>query len=785
MNGKKVTKHTFFFLFKALVLVFAIGISGFVLFFAVQLLKLDAWQEFDPQNILGAPETLIVYDKNDFEALRLHAAEDRISINIDEIPNKVKLAFISAEDARFYEHPGFDLIRIAGAAWQDLKAGSYVQGASTITQQLIKLSHLSADKTMSRKLEEAVLAYQMEKRYSKDEILEMYLNYVYFGRGYYGIEAASLGYFGVHAGELSIAQAATLAGILKSPTNYAPHLNREKSLARRNNILALMMEYGHISEEEKDAAVKEPLIVLSAKNITRGYYIDTALQDAASVLGITMEELLTDGYRIYTSLDQPLQEKCETLFSDNTLFPAEDSEGAVVIVEAGTGAVTALVGGREQYGAMAFNRVIDMKRQPGSVIKPIISYAPAMEYCGYTAASMLLDEPTTFSDYTPGNYNDQYYGWVTLREAIRRSLNIPAVKVLDEIGIERGKAFASSVGISFDDADTSLALALGGFTYGVSPMDLVGAYASFSSGGIYHEPSLLRKIENARGEILYLNGNEGERVLSEANAFVLTSMLQSAIETGTGRRLGELKIPLAGKTGTVGNEKGNRDAWMAAYNSEYAACVWMGYDSDAEGILPPEATGGNYPALLLKEVFAYLYQNREDVPIFCAPDSVSTVDLDAFTLRNEHKALLANSFTPSDEIITEYFCKGSEPQAISEYWGVPYPVKNLTVSYSVMGLPRIAFYAPQTFIRYKLYRMNTDTGEKVLINEWEDVGGSVEYMDESVINGQSYRYIVVPEHPKIQLKGENMTGPVKQSAEIWIKSAELQLEDTELMWNEH
>ena len=382
MNSKNTKKHNIFFLLKALMLVFAVGIAGFVLFFAVQLLKLDAWREFDPENILGAPETLIVYDENDSEALRLHAAEDRVSISIEDIPKKVKFAFISAEDARFYDHPGIDLIRIAGAAWQDIKAGSYVQGASTITQQLIKLSHLNADKTISRKLEEAVLAYQMEKRYSKDDILEMYLNFVYFGRGYYGIEAAALGYFGVHAKELSIAQAATLAGILKSPSNYAPHLNREKSLARRNTILSLMETYGHITAAEKEAAVKEPLHVLEARRETRGYYIDTVLRDAASAIGISTEDLLTGGYRIYTALDLALQQKCEKLFADDSLFPTEDCQGAIVVIKTETGAVAALVGGREQHTAMAFNRAVDMKRQPGSVIKPIISYAPAMEYCG-------------------------------------------------------------------------------------------------------------------------------------------------------------------------------------------------------------------------------------------------------------------------------------------------------------------------------------------------------------------------------------------------------------------
>lgn len=617
---------------KAVLLAMALAATCFVLFFAVNLLRLDAWREFDPEKILGAPETLILYDKDDGELLRLHAAEDRVSISLSEIPQHVRMAFVSAEDARFYEHQGIDLIRIAGAAWEDLKAGSYVQGASTITQQLIKLSHLNADKTISRKLEEAVLAYQMEQQFSKDQILEMYLNYVYFGRGYYGVEAAALGYFGIHASELSRAQAAALAGILKSPTNYAPHLSPENCLRRRNNILSLMCEYGHISEEERDAAIAEPLEILDAEETTRGYYVDTALSTATELLNVDMQTLLTGGYRIYTAMDPALQSHCEAIFADDAYFPAADCEGAIVIQQAGTGYVAALVGGRNSEQAMAFNRAMRIRRQPGSVIKPVIAYAPALEYCGYTAASMLLDEPTSFSDYTPGNFNDKYYGWVTMREAVKRSLNVPAVKVLSEVGLGQGKAFAESLGIAFDEADTSLTLALGGFTYGVSPWQLTGAYAAFASGGIYNTPTVIRSITDAAGNILYEYVPDSRRVMQEENAYILTSMLESAIKEGTGRRLGDLEIPLAGKTGTVGMDNGNRDAWMAAYNPEYAACVWMGYDRAEDGILPAEATGGNYPALMLRAVFSYLYEGRE-APQFAVPDGVVEYSLDKRTDR--------------------------------------------------------------------------------------------------------------------------------------------------------
>lgn len=363
-------------------LLMVLAVLGFVLFMAAQLWDLDAWQDFDPANILGAQQSLILYDGENGEILRLHDKEDRVSIPLSDVPDLVQKAFISAEDARFYEHPGVDVIRIVGAAWADIKAGGYVQGASTISQQLIKLSHLTADKTISRKLEEAVLACQMETRYSKDEILEMYLNYVYFGGGYYGIEAAALGYFGVHAKDLSVAQGAMLAGILKSPSNYAPHLDFEASLARRDTVLSLMAEYGYLDDQGLADAKGETMVILhdgTASEEGRNYYVDAALQDAMEILQIDSETLLSGGYRIYTAMDSAIQNQCEAIFQQDDLFPG-DAQGAIVVQEAGTGLIRAMVGGRGAYDtAMAFNRATDIRRQPGSVIKPVIAYAPALE----------------------------------------------------------------------------------------------------------------------------------------------------------------------------------------------------------------------------------------------------------------------------------------------------------------------------------------------------------------------------------------------------------------------
>lgn len=757
-------------------LLMVLAVLGFVLFMAAQLWDLDAWQDFDPANILGAQQSLILYDGENGEILRLHDKEDRVSIPLSDVPDLVQKAFISAEDARFYEHPGVDVIRIVGAAWADIKAGGYVQGASTISQQLIKLSHLTADKTISRKLEEAVLACQMETRYSKDEILEMYLNYVYFGGGYYGIEAAALGYFGVHAKDLSVAQGAMLAGILKSPSNYAPHLDFEASLARRDTVLSLMAEYGYLDDQGLADAKGETMVILhdgTASEEGRNYYVDAALQDAMEILQIDSETLLSGGYRIYTAMDSAIQNQCETIFRQDDLFPG-DAQGAIVVQEAGTGLIRAMVGGRGAYDtAMAFNRATDIRRQPGSVIKPVIAYAPALEGYGYTAATMLLDEPTTFAEYSPRNFGNKYYGWVTLREAVTRSLNVPAVKVLSDIGVSAGKAFAQSCGIPFDPQDTSLTLALGGFTYGVSPLQIAGAYAAFASQGIYNTPTCIQRITDSTGKELYVYEPENRRVMSEQNAYILTSMLQSAIQEGTGHRLKDLDIPLAGKTGTVGEGEGNRDAWMACYSADYAAAVWIGYDTSQDGALPQDATGGKYPALILEQLFQGLYQDRAPKE-FSMPSGVNAYKLDKRTLEMFHEPVLATALTPSSAIQTEVFVEGTQPTAQSSYWVVPSPPGEFRVYLGGDGKPQIAFTGRESFAQYQLYRQK-GTESPQLIKTW-DGKGAVTYGDDSALPGCTYTYYILPVHQEMNVGGEQVKGPATKKVTVTTPEAVIDVE---------
>lgn len=728
----------------------------FLLCGAVKTLGMDRWVDFDVYRITGCDRTSIIYDGQSDVVTRLHGVQDRTWVSISELQPSTVYAFISAEDTRFFEHEGVDVIRIAGAIVADIKAGSYVQGASTISQQLIKLSHLTSEKTISRKAEEAALAYEMERQYSKEDILEMYLNYVYFGGGYYGIEAAAEGYFGVHASDLTLDQSAMLAGILKSPSGYAPHINYAASINRRNNILRLMRDYGYITDDEKkQASARRPTILHDKNEEYSGYYTDAVTKSAAALMGITVDELIRGGYSIYSAMDSDIQHYCEEMFKNGELFPAEDSEAAIVVLEPSTGMVVAMVGGRSYTGGISFNRATDIRRQPGSVIKPVIAYAPAFEYLNYTAADMILDEETTFADYTPSNYGNKYYGWVTVREAVTKSLNVPAVKTLSAVGVYRAKDFAKRCGIEFDDKDDSLALALGGFTYGVSPLQIAGAYSCFASGGIYNTPTLIKKITDRNGLTVYEYRQDNRRVMSEANAYILTSMLKSVVTEGTGHRLNTLDIPIAGKTGTVGLANGNRDAWMAGYTPEYTAVVWQGYDSDRLGLLPSSATGGTYPALMLYELFNHIYPDGRSGD-FEKPESVKQYSIDAKTLKKQHKAVLANAMTPQSSRVTEYFTEETAPEDVSGYWAVPGSAQNLLAVREEGGV-MVSFDCPDDFGMYTLWRSEAGKAEKPLMT-WNGREGHIEYIDAAVKPGKGYRYRVTVKHEELLIGDEPVEG---------------------------
>ena len=361
------------------------------------------WQKLDPRRLRSLAQTSCVFDRNEELITKLRGAEDRTLLRLSDIPRHTQLAFIAAEDLRFYTHHGVDFYRILGALRANLKSGSLAEGASTITQQLAKLTHLSSKKTIRRKLEEIYLAFQIEQQYSKDEILEMYLNTVYFGRGAYGIQAAAQTFFGIDAPDLSIAQSASLAAAIKAPSIYAPHVSPQTNKTRRNYILATMAENGFITQEEYQEASKESIWVLSEVEDKQmhNWYVDEVIQEGAGLLDMTADEVIQSGYSIFTVYDPALQNAADQVYANNSLFPANAKDGtpvqsAMAVIDTQSGAIRAMIGGRDYAVKRGLNRATQMRRQPGSALKPLSVYGPALEKV-YTTASVLLDENTSFS----------------------------------------------------------------------------------------------------------------------------------------------------------------------------------------------------------------------------------------------------------------------------------------------------------------------------------------------------------------------------------------------------
>ncbi len=736
----RVLKTAMLFLTVALICAVAFGTAYFLGF--------DITSRLDPQKIYNVEQSTLIYDCNGVEIANVHGLENRIWVPLSDVPEVVQKAFVAAEDVRFYSHSGIDIKRIFGALVNDIKAGKLVEGASTITQQLIKNSLLDSKKVFSRKIEEALLALELERRYTKDEILEMYLNYIYFGANAYGIEAASQTYFSKPASQLTLDEGALLAGILKSTARYAPHNNPDASVARRNTVLNLMAEYTFITNEQAQQAKSKPLALsLSPSNDSYGFYLDAALDEASDILGISYEEVVTSGYRIYTAMDTNLQSILEEAFKQDSLFPANAADGSVaqaafVCIDPDTGYIMAIMGGRQYEVKRGLNRALNSRRQPGSAIKPVMVYAPALQSRAYSPISVIIDEPKSFNNYTPSNFNDKYMGAVTMREALVKSLNVPAVEILLNTGIPNAKSFASSVGIPFGNNDMGLSLALGGFETGVTPLELCAAYGAFASLGMYRTPTLVTCIQDCMGNILYQSSQEATRVLNEDTAFILADMLRDVVEEGTGHNLYMEDIALSGKTGTNGyGSIGNRDIWMAAFNADLCAVVWMGFDkTDNDHFLPSAATGGTYPAKLLKSVISAYYQDQS-APHYTTPDSVEILRLDKAALLSGDVRIAAGYLLDSD-VVEEYLFSDLAAEIKNENNALQCLVYDLTVDLNALGEPVISFSSSSNIASYEILRICQDEAQQIIAKLPGD--DRMTYVDKDAQTNKGYTYSVQP-----------------------------------------
>lgn len=638
------------------ILVMSAGLGVGMLYGLLEdLPHLQGLEEYDP----GVVTT--VYAANE-QVLTEFYQEKRLFLPFKKIPPLFVKALIAVEDNKFYQHWGVNFRSIFRALWVDIKAGRIVQGGSTLTQQLAKVLFLTPEKTFSRKLKELLLALQIEKKYTKNEILEMYVNQIYLGSGSYGLEAASRTYFGKSVEELDLPQIALLAGLPKSPEGYSPFKYPKKTVFRRNHVLKRMWQEEYITRKEYELAKTAPLELHERKSQPQlaPHFNEMVRQYLEEKYGVNM--LYRKGLKVYTTLITDFQQAAEKAVAQgleqlrqrqgkpegDTLLP----EAALLALDPKNGNIMALVGGAD-FETSEFNRAVQAKRQPGSAFKAII-YTAAME-AGFTPASIIIDEEIVIEDeirgteWRPENFDRTFAGPITLRRALQDSRNLVSVKLLERLGVGNVINYARRMGIN-SHLNPYLSLALG--TSEVSLLELTAAYGVLSDQGIRIEPHFIRYITDNEGEMLEETIPATQRVLKPQTAYLVTSMLQGVVEDGTGWRAKALERPVAGKTGTTDDYK---DAWFIGYIPQLTAGVWVGFDRKES--LGDMETGSRAAAPIwvnfMQEVIKSYPSQQFDVP-----EGIVFVDIDAET------GLLT---TPNcEKVIKETFRQGSEPVTYCE-----------------------------------------------------------------------------------------------------------------------
>jgi 1A family penicillin-binding protein len=695
------------------------------LFLAISLISWAAagtlaWLSYDVTMRLPDKEALrdlgdlarstTIYDATDRPVFTIFK-EQRIEIPLEEMSPDLLKAVLAVEDQRFYDHGGIDLIRVAAALLNNVREGRRAEGGSTITQQLARQSFLTRDKTLRRKLKEVVLAAHLERAYDKKDILAIYLNKVYFGDGLYGVEAAALGFLGKSASELGVAEAALIAGIIQSPSVYAPTINLDRAIARRNVALQAMLHSGAISRAQYDEA-KASKVALSntlQRDESFGLYFKEHVRQAL-VQQFGWARVYEGGLKVYTTLDSELQEAAEKIFENGlaeierlrsyayptraeivkaaaTATPGEGApgeylQGALIAIDPATGHVPVMIGGRD-FSRSHFNRAVQARRQPGSAFKPFV-FAAALE-AGYSPASVIsnLHDPvlTLEGEWVP---EDEHSGAssMTMRTALRISSNRAAVQLLRQVGIPTAVSFAEKLAVGTPPSVPSLALGSGEVTLDALTM----AFGAFANGGFVRKPVLIRRVEDGAGEVLYEAEDRPERAVSEATAFLLSNMLADVVNAGTAHRARRegFMLPAAGKTGTTNDYL---DAWFVGFTPSLVTGVWVGFDQ---------------PRTIIKDGYA----GELAVPIWARFMKAATRGAKSEWLERPKNVIGVNicrlsgrppndgcdsvpvvgrdgEITNRSQIYTEYFVRGTQPTGICPLHPAPSTLDRIAGAFGV------------------------------------------------------------------------------------------------------
>lgn len=678
------------------VIVAIIGYMGFCYYLAPV--------KFDSNKVTQSNLAVYLYDSQKRPLEHTYVNGDYVSLN--QIPKHTIDCFISIEDKSFYSHHGINYKRIVGAMAKNVMTMSFKEGASTISQQLIKNTHLSSKKSIKRKLNEIKLTKQLEREFSKEQILEYYLNAIYFGDNCYGLQNASEHYFSKPVSKLTVDESAILAGLIKSPQKYHPVNQYANCIARRNIVLKELYEDGKLSNQEyKNYKSTKTKIEINSQKLTMNSYAKASILEAEKILGVPEKQIAIGKYRIFTHMDKNKQMAIESAIDNNLEYDC-----AIISQSAKNGCV-------EAYVEKSALPLIDVKRQPASSIKPILVYAPALNQNIITTSTVILDEKVSINGYEPKNIGNVEHGYVSAKQALSSSLNIPAVKVLSYVGLDKAKNYLQMQNIQFDAKDNNLALALGGMTYGMTLKQLTNCYQTLANDGKFIQSKFVDYIVDENGKVVYKSNQDEKTIYRNDTAFLVTDMLKHCSKKGTAKRLSDLPFEVASKTGTSSISANNIDAYNISYTTEDIVGCWIGNVDNS----PIKIVGGGMPTAYVKKYLSSIYKSHSPKN-FAVPSSVVEYDIDTCARDNDHIIYRANSFLPERYREKAYFSRFNEPKINS--------LNKITLEPVILeakvenGVAMLSFNA-EIYCTYEIYRKQDS--DWTLIGKLDNKKGLVSY----------------------------------------------------------